>query len=259
MKNENHLKNYLWRIIVTLFLSNILNSFAVAAPSLASISLLTGNAKNGKDAYHTCALCHTPEGWGTEDGSYPQLSGQHSNVLIKQLNDIKLGNRDVPTMIPFAEEIFDRGHQNVSDVVSYIATLPMTPKNSVGKGDNLELGKKLYTQQCESCHGTKAEGNDKKSYPLLQGQHYKYLFRQMKWIKQGVRKNGDEKMRQHISSFTDTEMQAVADYVSRIKPDMDKMAKSIDWQNPDFHDDFVSIPDSSTKKITNSKSKNKKQ
>lgn len=242
MKSNNHAKHWFGHLIVTGILSHFLMGFAIAVPSVASVSALKGDAKNGKDAFHTCALCHTPQGWGTENGYYPQLSGQHSNVLIKQLINIKMGNRAVPTMIPFADEIFEKGHQSVADVVSYIATLPMTPKNSVGKGDNLDLGKKLYTQQCESCHGANAEGNNEKSYPLLQGQHYQYLLRQMQWIKQGIRKNGDEQMKQNISAYSDVDMQAIADYISRIKPGKDKIAESADWLNPDFHDDFVSVP-----------------
>ncbi len=258
MKTKNQPKHLLWHLIVTFILSNFITCFAFASPTLVSVSSLKGNTENGKDAYHTCALCHTPEGWGTKNGYYPQLSGQHPNVLIKQLVDIKQGKRSVPTMIPFADLIFDKGHQNVADVVSYISSLPMTPNNAVGKGDNLDLGEKLYTQQCESCHGAKAEGNNEKSYPLLQGQHYQYLLRQMQWIKQDIRTNGDEMMREHISAFKDTDMQAVADYVSRIKPDKNKVAESINWQNPDFHGDFVSVPDSTSSKTVN-KSKNKQQ
>jgi len=242
MKLNNYDKYWLRRLIVTGILSNFLMGFTIATPSIASISSLKGDAKNGKDDYHTCALCHTPQGWGTENGYYPQLSGQHPNVLIKQLIDIKLRNRAVPTMIPFSDEIFDKGHQNVADVVSYIASLPMSPKNSVGKGDNIKQGKELYAQQCESCHGANAEGNNEKNYPLLQGQHYRYLLRQMQWIKQGIRKNGDEKMRRDISAFSSTDMQAVADYISRIKPDKNKVAESPDWKNPDFHDNFVTVP-----------------
>ncbi|GAA0426499.1 c-type cytochrome [Cocleimonas flava] len=253
MKSNIHTKHLLVRIMLTGLISQFFISFAVAAPliakpSVASVGALKGDAKKGKDAFHTCALCHTPEGWGSEEGNYPQLSGQHPNVLIKQLIDIKSGNRAVPTMIPFSDEIFDKGHQHVADVVSYIATLPMIPKNSVGQGDDLDKGKKLYTSQCESCHGKHAEGNNEKGYPLLQGQHYEYLFRQTLWIKDGLRKNGDKKMEKRIAAFSDADIRAVSDYISRIKPDKNKLADSADWQNPDFHGDFVSVPANVTKK-----------
>jgi len=228
--------------ILTSTLGSIVTSFAIASPSVPPMTSLEMNAKNGKDIYHTCALCHTPQGWGTENGYYPQLSGQHPNVLIKQLIDIKNGNRSVPTMLPFANEVFAKGHLDVADVVNYIADLPMTPKNAVGVGDNLVLGKKLYTNQCQSCHGLNAEGNNEKAYPLLQGQHYQYLLRQMQWIKQGIRKNGDADMQRSIDSYSNADMQAVADYISRIRPDKSKLAESVDWQNLEFHDSFKSVP-----------------
>jgi cytochrome c553 len=56
---------------------------------------LTPNLKNGRDVYEVCAACHLTEGWGTEDGTFPMLAGQHKDVLIKQLSDIRARNRDL--------------------------------------------------------------------------------------------------------------------------------------------------------------------
>ena len=53
---------------------------------------LTGDPENGRDVYEVCSACHLPEGWGTKDGTFPQLAGQHPNVLIKQLADIRAKN-----------------------------------------------------------------------------------------------------------------------------------------------------------------------
>jgi len=64
----------------------------------------------------------------------------------------------------------------------------------------------------------------------------------MKWIKNGMRKNGDAEMAKVISSYSDQEMEAVADYISRIKPPKEKLAKSSSWKNPDIPSDFVSTP-----------------
>ena len=210
--------------------------------TLTEINSLKANPANGKDAYLTCALCHSPQGWGTSDGYYPQLSGQLPNVLIKQLLDIKQGNRDVPTMIPFADAITSQNAQNAADLVAYISALPMHPENTRGKGDDLTRGKKLYVQGCQSCHGENAEGNNTKNYPLLQGQNYQYLLRQLQWFNQGKRKNGNDKMLKAISAFTDKDMQAVTDYISRIKPAANKLAENTAWKNPDFHVNFVSTP-----------------
>ena len=45
---------------------------------------LTPDLENGMDVYEVCSACHLPEGWGLDDGTFPQLAGQHGSVLIKQ-------------------------------------------------------------------------------------------------------------------------------------------------------------------------------
>ncbi|MCP4188686.1 MAG: hypothetical protein GY763_13870, partial [Gammaproteobacteria bacterium] len=32
---------------------------------------------NGRRTFEICARCHLPEAWGNNDGTYPQLAGQH--------------------------------------------------------------------------------------------------------------------------------------------------------------------------------------
>jgi len=231
-----------------LFTIMLLSGLYVTAPvsadklTMAKINTLKPNIINGKDNYLTCALCHSPQGWGTADGYYPQLSGQLPNVLIKQLIDIKVGNRDVPTMIPFADAVFAQSPQNIADLIAYISSLPMHPENSQGKGDDFIKGKKLYSQHCQSCHGINAEGDNYKNYPLLQGQHYEYMLRQLRWFKEGKRKNGDVTMLSILDTLSDKDFQAVTDYISRIKPTANLLAKNTNWKNPDFDVNFVSSP-----------------
>ena len=229
-------------VIISLYVFFILPTVNAENLTLAEVKSLKANPDKGKDIFISCALCHSPQGWGSSDGYYPQLSGQLPNVLTKQLLDIKKGNRDVPTMIPFANIATSHNAQKVADLVAYISALPMNPENTHGKGDDLSKGENLYIKGCQSCHGKKAEGNNTKNYPLLQGQNYKYLLRQLQWFKQGKRKNGDDKMLSAISNFSDKDMEAVSDYISRIKPPANVVAESSSWKNTDFHINFVSTP-----------------
>lgn len=194
---------------------------------------LTPDIDNGKKVYRICAVCHTPEGWGLESGAYPQVAGQLSTVLIKQLADIRARNRDNPTMRPFTSPRLLGGAQEIADVAAYIAQLPMTPRNGVGQGLDLKLGERLYKDNCTECHGENGEGNLEDHTPAIYGQHYRYLLRQFEWIKRERRRNADKKMVKQIHAFTYRDIRAVLDYVSRIKPPEEKLAE-LGWRNPDF-------------------------
>ena len=195
---------------------------------------LTPNLENGMEVYEVCAACHLTEGWGTEDGTFPMLAGQHKGVLIKQLADIRARNRDNPTMYPFALPASIGDAQALADVVAYIATIPMNPKPGVGDGTDLALGKQLYADNCVKCHSENGEGKADKFYPRIQGQHYKYMLRQFEWIRDGKRRNANPDMVEQIKNFSDKDMRAVIDYVSRQKPPKEDLAPSADWLNPDF-------------------------
>ncbi len=202
---------------------------------------LAPNLENGKRIYRTCALCHTPEGWGSESGRFPQIAGQHANITMKQLADIRANNRDNPTMLPFTQGRILSGAQAIADVSAYIEQLPMTPANGLGPGRNLEYGKQLYQQNCTKCHGENGEGDPEKFIPRIQGQHFAYVKRQMKWIKKGKRRNADDKMVKQLKGFNHQDIKAIADYTSRLKPENSMLAEP-GWRNPDFKNGILTAP-----------------
>ena len=172
---------------------------------------MTPNLESGKKIYRTCAVCHTPEGWGLESGAYPQVAGQLRTVIIKQLADIRARNRDNPTMYPFTSPQLLGGAQEISDVAAYISQLPMSPRNGVGRGNDLALGEQLYKDNCTECHGELGEGDAEEHIPLIYGQHYRYLLRQFEWIKMERRRNADKKMVKQIHNFSHRDIRAVLD------------------------------------------------
>lgn len=177
---------------------------------------LTPNIENGKKLYRLCANCHMDNGWGKKDGSFPVIAGQHRNVLIKQLADIRSKNRDNPTMYPFTDPGSIGGLQGISDVTAYIATMEKDPNPGIGLGKNLALGESIYKQRCLQCHGDKAQGSNEAFFPSLKGQHEAYLSRQLIWIRDGHRKNANAAMVTEVKSLSDEELDAVADYLSRL-------------------------------------------
>ncbi len=176
---------------------------------------LTGDIVNGTDAYEVCSACHLPSGAGRPDGTFPQLAGQHSTVVIKQIADIREGLRDNPIMYPFAKTLTDS--QELADVAAYIQTLPIPRDNGKGPGGDLERGKTLYERDCVVCHNTYGQGNAEKFYPVLAGQHYEYLLRQIRDIAAKRRRNANPDMVKIVQEYKEEELIAVVDYMSRLE------------------------------------------
>jgi len=199
---------------------------------------LEPDLRNGQRMYETCATCHLPEGWGSTDGTYPQIAGQLQNVLIKQLMDIRSGRRDNPLMYPFVQERTLGGYQNMADVVSYIATLPMHPKHKKGPwrdySDEYAKGEILYKANCSGCHGDKGEGNNSLTIPKLYGQHFPYIKRQLMDIKNGYRQVTPG-MKAVIDPLSDLQLELTVNYISYLPVPKNEQAPSLNWRNTDFY------------------------
>ncbi len=176
---------------------------------------LTGNVENGEEAFEICSACHLPTGAGRPDGTFPQLAGQHTTVIIKQIADIREGRRDNPIMYPFAKTLTDS--QELADVAAYIETLPIPSDNGKGPGTDLGRGQMLYKRDCVKCHGENGQGNRDDFYPVLAGQHYKYLLRQIEDIAALRRRNANPDMVKVVKTYDEAELMAVVDYMSRIR------------------------------------------
>lgn len=195
--------------------------------ALAALKL-KGDVKRGAILYEEiCESCHQPAGNGDPAGNFPQLAGQHSTVVIKQIADIRAGNRDNPTMYPFAniealraatEDIFDKplsGPQTLADIAAFIQTLKQSKKTVKGDGKDLKHGAKIYKDNCVKCHGDHGQGKAKDYYPAIASQNYKYLMRQFMWIKEGKRRNANPDMVKQIKNFSEKDIKAVMDFASR--------------------------------------------
>lgn len=206
---------YITRYIVAFFALVPLCALSTSDEIQQSLAL-TPDIENGKRIYPLCASCHMPTGWGKKDGSFPVIAGQHRRVLIKQLADIRARNRENPTMYPFTDPASIGGIQAIADVTAYIAQLAPHPEPGVGDGKQLQQGKAIYQQRCKQCHGEQGEGNNEAYFPKLKSQHHAYLLRHLKWIRDGYRKNSNPAMVEQVKDLSDAQLDAVADYLSRL-------------------------------------------
>jgi cytochrome c553 len=165
---------------------------AVSAEAAQALKLV-GDPVEGARSYVRCAVCHGPRGEGRSDGTFPALAGQHPSVIIKQLVDIREGRRRNPVMEPHARELI--GPQ---------------------EGTALETGSRLYQRDCLACHGAAGQGDAERFVPVVAGQHYAYLLRQIRAIAGARQRGAHAAMARIVAGYRDAELQAVADYASRM-------------------------------------------
>lgn len=173
------------------------------------------SAQKGATAYKVCKGCHKSDGSGLADADYPQLAGQHVSVIIKQMMDIRAGRRDNPRMYPFSGDWIVSAEE-IADIAAYLNQMPIPRDNSKGGGANLALGKSLYDKDCASCHGKNGEGDAGKFYPLVAGQHFSYLKRESRESRDQGRRNASPEMVKVLKSYSDSDIEAVSDYMSRL-------------------------------------------
>lgn len=195
---------------------------AAAIADFRSAMKLEPNLKQGAEVFTTCAACHGTRGLGTEDGSVPAIAGQHVSVLVKQLVDFRHDRRWDERMRNFASQHSLSGPQELLDVAAHAESLPRWPplKGGTGDGSMLNEGRTVYYHHCAACHGPLGLGELRRMRPRLAGQRYQYLLRQLEETADRMRPGMDVEHVKLIGAFSTEERQAVADYLSRLSPNL---------------------------------------
>ena len=203
--------------IIVLLTALLPPAYAADNTLLREALTLTPDPRAAEEIFELCASCHGEDGFGLENGEYPSIAGQHQRVILKQLLDIQAKIRINPTMFPFSDPETLGGLQGMSDIAAYAAELAPNPNPVNGNGSRLDRGENLYQTLCIACHGPQGQGEAERFYPRLTNQHFPYLVREMIWIRDKVRKNADPAMVEILAEFSKEDIQAVADYLSRIR------------------------------------------
>ena len=79
----------------------------------ASGSVLAGDAAAGKAKAASCAGCHGANGI-SNNPMWPNLAGQQSGYLVKQMKAFRDGTRSDPMMSPMAKPLSDADIENIA-------------------------------------------------------------------------------------------------------------------------------------------------
>ncbi|HNQ04337.1 MAG TPA: c-type cytochrome [Thiobacillaceae bacterium] len=190
---------------------------ADANPDVIRLLAKEGDPAKGKETYGLCRGCHRADASGKAEAGYPQLAGQHATVIMKQMLDVRSGRRDSPRMHPFiSDEVVPE--EAIAHIAAYLRSLPVPDTNGKGNGRMLALGRQLYQRDCAGCHGKYGEGDGDKFYPRVAGQHEAYLLRESRESRDQGRRNANPGMVRILKGYTDEDLEAVSDYMSRLVP-----------------------------------------
>ena len=120
--------------------------------------LADGNPQRGKELSAVCAACHGQDG-NSPAGAFPSLAGQGQRYLVKQLNEIKSGQRAAVLMTGILDTY---SAQDMLDVASFYSA--QTPKGGGVDPELLVLGETIYragiarksVAACTACQGLRS-------------------------------------------------------------------------------------------------------
>lgn len=195
------------KVLVTLLLTLGITGMAQAA----------GDAKAGQAKAAMCGACHGADG-NSAAPNFPKLAGQGERYLLKQMNDIKSGNRNILEMTGL---LTNMSEQDMADIAAYFASQNMSVGAAdpalVKAGEALFRGGKLAEGMpaCTGCHSPDGAGNDAAGFPQLGGQHAQYVAKQLTDFREGNRTNdGDSMMMRSVAAkLSNKDIQAISSYI----------------------------------------------
>ena len=164
-----------------------------------------------------CSRCHGDRALGDAAHNVPALAGQRFKYLVRQLANFAGAERDSQSMHAVARQPAVNDPQRWVDLAAYLNQIAPAVRKQTGPGDAVALGRGIFHEQCASCHGADAGGDQAGFVPSLRQQHFGYLDTQMHKLADNYRHNADEDLVRFMRSFDETDMRGTADYLSRLQ------------------------------------------
>lgn len=195
------------KILVSLLLTLGITGLAQAA----------GDAAAGQGKVVVCGACHGVDG-NSAAPNFPKLAGQGERYLLKQLNDIKSGERQVVEMTGLLNNLSD---EDLADIAAYYSSQTMSvgaaDPELVVRGEALFRGGKLNEGMpaCTGCHSPDGAGLDAAGFPQIGGQHAAYVAKQLTDFREGNRTNdGDNMIMRGIAAkLSNKDIAAVSSFI----------------------------------------------
>ncbi|MGV6806799.1 MAG: c-type cytochrome [bacterium] len=198
----------------------------VAAVVASHAALAEGDPNAGQAKSAMCAGCHGADG-NSPAPNFPKLAGLGEKYLLKQMQDVKAGDRNVVEMTGMLSAFSD---QDLADIAAFYSAQPRALSGAkdvkLDKGERVYRGGNIETgvPACTGCHSPSGAGNEPAGYPAIGGQHAAYIAKQLRAFRTGAHdpedsaartNDGDSRMMRNVAAhMSDQEIDAVANYVA---------------------------------------------
>jgi cytochrome c553 len=185
---------------------------AAAAPALAEEVEL---ARAKKIVAGSCFLCHGMQGESATE-LFPRLAAQNEKYIAKQLANFRSGERKSEVMPRMVGALAPDDMRALGLYFSRQASPPHPPTDARLAAQGMVIyrqgGAATEVAACIGCHGGRGYGSE--SLPRLAGQVASYLATQLRNFGARVRTNDNAVMHTIAAKMTETEILAVAEYLS---------------------------------------------
>ncbi len=184
---------------------------------ISGLAHAAGDAAAGQGKIAICSACHNPDG-NSMLPNFPKLAGQGERYLLKQMQDIKSGERPIVEMTGMLDALDD---QDLADISAWYSsqkgTIGAAAPELAKRGAGLYQGGKLADGMpaCIGCHSPNGEGIDLAIYPKLNGQHADYIAKQLTDFREGNRVNDGDAMimRTIAAKLSNKDIKAISSYI----------------------------------------------
>ncbi|MDH3645928.1 MAG: c-type cytochrome [Gammaproteobacteria bacterium] len=137
----------------------------------------TGDSEAGEALAQSCAGCHGADG-NADATDIPTLAGQDAQYAAKALREYRDEQRDHAVMVSAIESLND---EDIDDLASFYAEQKPRQARPL-------LSAEDWITRCDRCHGIGGNSTDPR-FPLLAGQHEKYIVKTLETYVSGERSN----------------------------------------------------------------------
>lgn len=194
----------------------------------------------GEEINELCAGCHGEFGQGGKEGEYPRIAGQplefirnqlrlfrdrvrKNFAMVEYIDDRQLPEEDMYQISRYLAEVelktqLPPANEDDPDFDAYARLLASKQIMQVPRAEgDVEKGEKIYSKECDSCHGKQGWGHEKKAVPMLAGQYTSYLWTQVKKLRRLERIHDvDSPNEELLNEFTDEELTDIFAYLSTV-------------------------------------------